>query len=95
MFADENRRLASESLAKYRLSEQSLDASYLVAGATNVLHVGERVVFAYVYTNYESEDDRVWVRQTFRWLVREHSHPEPRRHRARGAHSEDRLGSVG
>ena len=63
VFVDDRRRLASESLTKYRLSDQTNDDSYLVAGATNVLHVGKRIVFAYVYTIYNNETDREWVRQ--------------------------------
>ena len=63
VFTDENRRHASESLAKYSLTDQTRDEGYLVSGATNVLHVGNRIVFAYVYATYESEDDRQWVRQ--------------------------------
>ena len=63
IFADENRRHASESIAKYRLNEQTDEEGYLVAGATNVLHVARRVVFAYVYSNYAHEADREWVRQ--------------------------------
>ena len=63
VFADNHRRHASESLSKFRRTDQKLDEGYLVAGATNVLHVGNRIIFAYVYTTYESEDDRQWIRQ--------------------------------
>ena len=63
VFADENRRLASESLSKYRRGNQRDDEGFLVSGATNVLHVEKHIVFAYVYSSYDDENDRRWVRQ--------------------------------
>ena len=64
IFADENQRLASESLSKYRQGNKKGDDSFLVIGATNVLHIGKHVVFAYVYSHYQDENDRQWVKLT-------------------------------
>ena len=64
VFGEGNRHLSTETLAKYRSANVQAPDDYLVIGATNVVHIGGKVVFAYVYSTYEGAADRDWVQAT-------------------------------
>lgn len=69
VFLDRNDAIGFASLAKYRVSAEGEHLDYLVAGGTSFMRVKGKILYAYVYSNYQSQSDLEWVRITSRrWI---------------------------
>ncbi|MFQ5937010.1 MAG: hypothetical protein ACE5LB_11455 [Acidiferrobacterales bacterium] len=64
VFAEGENSISMASLAKYEASANKERLEHLVAVAMNVLRVEDKIIFAYVYSTYDTKDDLDWVQST-------------------------------
>ena len=64
IFSEDQAHISIAGLARYQTSNQKPAVSYVVANAANVLHPANKIVFAYVYSGFDSRDDLDWVEAT-------------------------------
>lgn len=63
-FADTERLMSIVTLTRYRVSNASDRYTTVVAAGTNLLRLGDKLLFFYVYSTYGGKDDLNWVQQT-------------------------------
>lgn len=61
IFIDQKRQFALASLTRYRVTADQRSLDYLVVGATNLVHIANRILLVYVYAVHNSHEDRDWV----------------------------------
>jgi len=71
IFIDTERQMALATLTKYRVSAEGRAFDYLIVGATNFIHIADRVLLLYIYAIHNSHEDFEWVRKLSQLWVSE------------------------
>ena len=64
IFSEDQAHISMAALARHRNLNPGAAPTYLVASATNVIHVANKIVFTYVFSTYTQPSDLDWVQNT-------------------------------
>ena len=62
VFFEQTNAMGFASLAKYQIATEGENLDHVIAGSTSFLLARDKVLFAYVYSRYESQENIDWVR---------------------------------